>query len=142
MKHVGWHDESENATGILGSVLATDVQTLNGVSTEVLSVMMEAMASIFGGIVISFIFTWKVALVSLACSPFLVIGGVIGAMFDKDNAGGSDSNKEMVKNTDKNEKKSSVQSPELLANDAINNYRTIAGFSLQKGIVDEYCELL
>lgn len=35
-KHIGWHDNSENATGILSGILAQDVQLLNGVSTEVM----------------------------------------------------------------------------------------------------------
>jgi len=58
IKHIGWHDNPENATGVLSSMLAQDVQTLNGVSTEALAVGCEAMSSMLGGIVIAFVFSW------------------------------------------------------------------------------------
>lgn len=83
LKHVGWHDNQDNAAGILSATLASDVQQLNGVSTEGLAVMAEAMFSLLGGIVLSFIFSWKVALVSLAIVPFMIIGSAINAKFTK-----------------------------------------------------------
>lgn len=55
-KHVGWHDDQENAAGILSSTLASDVQQLNGVSTEGLAVAAEAASSLIGGITLAFIF--------------------------------------------------------------------------------------
>lgn len=58
IKEIGWHDRNENASGILSAMLAQDVQTLNGVSTEALAVAAESMASMLGGIVIAFVFTW------------------------------------------------------------------------------------
>merc|ERR1712127_771753 len=78
----------------------------------------------------------------MAISPFMVIGGVIGAKIDAGNAG-SDNDSDVIIKEKKDEKKDeNVLSPELLANDAINNYRTVAGFSLQRGIVEHYCDLL
>lgn len=87
---MGWHDKSENATGILSTTLAEDVQTLNGVSTEALGVMCEACFAMLAGIIVAFIFAWKVAFVALAVSPFMIIGGVIGAKMDKQTAGNDD----------------------------------------------------
>jgi len=98
-KNVSWHDRSENAAGILSSVLAQDVQTLNGVSTEVLSVYMEALFAMIGGIVLSCIFSWKVALVGLAISPLMIIGGAISAKIDAANAG-SDNDSNQIGKTD------------------------------------------
>lgn len=40
-KHIGWHDESSNAAGILSSILALEVQLLNGASTEAVAVISE-----------------------------------------------------------------------------------------------------
>lgn len=138
-----WHDRSENSSGILSSTLAQDVQTLNGVSTEVLSVYMESSFAMFGGIIIALIFSWKVALVAIAVSPLMIIGGVIGAKIDAGNAGSDNDSNQIIKNDETQKSKDkTVLSPELLANDAINNYRTVAGFSLQRGIVDQYCQLL
>lgn len=81
-KHQGWHDSSENATGVLSDVLAKDVQTLNGVSTEGGAAMAEAAFAMLGGVVIAFIFSWKVALVALAVTPFMIFGAVISAKVD------------------------------------------------------------
>ena len=33
-KDIGWHDHRENASGIMTGTLASDVQLLNGVSSE------------------------------------------------------------------------------------------------------------
>lgn len=81
-KHVGWHDDQENASGVLSSILASDVQTLNGVSTEALSVMAESTFAMLGGVILAFIFSWKVALVALAITPFMIIGSVIATKVD------------------------------------------------------------
>jgi ABC-type multidrug transport system fused ATPase/permease subunit len=94
-KHVGWHDEPDNATGILSAVLAKDVQSLNGVSTEVLSTYAEAAASMLGGIIVAFCFTWQIALMAVAVSPLSVIGAVISSKMDKANAGSEDQDDEL-----------------------------------------------
>jgi ABC-type multidrug transport system fused ATPase/permease subunit len=41
------------------------------------------MFSLLGGIVLAFIFSWKVALVALAIVPFMVIGSAISAKVNK-----------------------------------------------------------
>jgi ATP-binding cassette, subfamily B (MDR/TAP), member 1 len=82
VKHIGWHDDQQNAAGILSSILAQEVQLLNGVSTEAFAVMAEALCAITMGLAIAFVFSWQVALVSLAMTPAMVIGGVIGAKLD------------------------------------------------------------
>lgn len=82
-KHMGWHDNAENATGVLTGVLAQDVMLLNGVSTEVMVAQIEATSSMVGGIVIAFIFTWKVALVACGVAPFMMIGAVIGSNLEQ-----------------------------------------------------------
>jgi len=152
VKNIGWHDSAENATGILSSTLATDVQTLNGASTEALSAYAEAFSSMIGGIIIAFIFSWKVALVAIGVAPFMIIGGVIGAKIDAQNAGNDDKDKELFKKDDKKvsskdkenaEKAKKISSnPDLLANDAICNYRTVHGFVLDQSIADSYNKML
>jgi len=41
-KHVGWFDSPENTTGQLTNILSTEVNQLNGASTESISVMFQA----------------------------------------------------------------------------------------------------
>jgi len=41
-KHVGWFDMQENTTGQLTSILSTEINTLNGASTESIGIMFQA----------------------------------------------------------------------------------------------------
>lgn len=80
-KNIGWFDDRDNAPGILNSVLAKDVQSLNGASTEVSAAIMECSFAMIVGLVLGFIFHWKISLVGLGCVPFMVIGAIINAKF-------------------------------------------------------------
>lgn len=143
IKHIGWHDNPENATGILSTMLAQDVQTLNGVSTEALGVMAEAMSAMLGGLIIAFIFAWQVALVALAVVPFMVIGGIISAKMDAQNAGNDEEGTEFGSQKKKEmDIKKQAMNPDLLANDSIQNFRTVMGFGLNEGIKNQYTKLL
>ena len=57
-KHIGWYDSRENSPGDLTNILASDVQILNGISTEGLAVIIEANSSIITGLIIGFYFCW------------------------------------------------------------------------------------
>jgi len=92
--------------------------------------MAESFCSLIGGIVFAFIFSWKVALVSLAITPFMIIGSAIGSKVDKSNI-----------TDDKNGHVKVGNNGDLLANDAIQNYRTVAGFGLTSVIIKEYIEM-
>ncbi len=64
-----------------------------------------------GGIVISLIFSWKVALVALAFVPFSLIGAAINAKVEwKENENSQDQSEGKAKN---------FKSADLLATDAI-----------------------
>jgi ABC-type multidrug transport system fused ATPase/permease subunit len=56
---------------------------LNGASTEAFGVIAEAMSSMIGGIILAFIFSWKVALVAIAMTPFMIVGAIIGSKIDQ-----------------------------------------------------------
>jgi len=57
-KHIGWFDHRENSPGDLTNILASDVQILNGISSEGLAVIIEANSSIITGLIIGFYFCW------------------------------------------------------------------------------------
>jgi ATP-binding cassette subfamily B (MDR/TAP) protein 1 len=78
-KNIGWFDLRENSAGVLTSVLASEAQVLNGASTEGLAVICETSFALLSGIIMGFVFSWKISLVALACVPFMVIGGAINA---------------------------------------------------------------
>ena len=57
-KHIGWHDDRSHASGMMTSVLASDVQALNGVSTESFAVILEALFAVMFGIALAYYFCW------------------------------------------------------------------------------------
>jgi ATP-binding cassette subfamily B (MDR/TAP) protein 1 len=73
-KHMGWHDDKLNSAGSLTSVLASEVNTLNGVSTASVSVMLEACFAMLWGISLAFYFCWQEATVALCMVPIMVFG--------------------------------------------------------------------
>lgn len=75
-KQVQWFDREDRASGILTSVLSEDVCALNGMTTEVISTLMEAALGIFLGLLVSMFFAWRMALLTVACSPVMLVGVV------------------------------------------------------------------
>jgi ABC-type multidrug transport system fused ATPase/permease subunit len=122
-KDIGWFDDRDNAPGILNSVLAKDVQSLNGASMEVSAVILESNFAMIVALAIGFIFHWKISLVTLGCVPFLIIGGIISAKLQSGFTG-----------IDEN----SCKKANLLAGDTILNYRTVASFGHDHLIIKEY----
>jgi len=112
---------------VLTSVLGSEAQLINGASTEAAGVITESTFAMLSGITIAFFYSWRVALVALACSPFMMAGGALEA---KSYTGNDKRNEEVFKNAN------------LLAGDAIINYRTVASFAHDERIVQRYNEYL
>jgi ATP-binding cassette subfamily B (MDR/TAP) protein 1 len=75
-KQVSWFDNKERAPGVLTNILAEDITEINGLTTETLSVYLEAIAGILIGFIISVCYDWKIALCSIAASPFVIFGAM------------------------------------------------------------------
>ena len=76
-KQTQWFDSKERAPGILSSVLSADVSKLNGLSTETIAVLSEAIATFAIGVIMSLIFSWRIGLVCIAASPFVFVGAAL-----------------------------------------------------------------
>jgi len=50
---------------------------LNGASSEAIAAMIESLFGLIWGVIIGFIFSWRVALVALALTPLMTIGGTV-----------------------------------------------------------------
>lgn len=122
-KDIGWFDNRENAPGVLTNVLASEVQKLNGASSEGVAVMVESTFSLLVGLVLGFIFTWRLSLVALACVPFMMFGGAMNSKLQKGLAEFDED---------------SFKEAQLLASDAIINFRTIGSLNADKQIVSTY----
>jgi ATP-binding cassette subfamily B (MDR/TAP) protein 1 len=113
-KHLGWFDERENAPGVITTTLSSDAQVINGVSTEGLASIIDAIFAVLVGIVIGFFFSWRMALIAIVCVPFMAIAGYMGAVFQKGLSVESEHSHKFAN---------------ILAGDAIMNYRTVASFA-------------
>jgi len=76
-KPVSWFDRKDKAPGILSMILSEDVKHLNGLTTEIIGSVLEALLTLGIGLVFSSIFQWKMTIVCLLMTPFSVLGGVI-----------------------------------------------------------------
>lgn len=103
------------------SLLASEAQLVSGASTEGLSLIVESTTGLVTGIVLAFIFSWKEALIALASSPFIMLGGIINSKISTGMTKGDE-----IAYKDSN----------LLAGDAISNYRTVAGLNADLAIVE------
>ena len=119
-KQLAWFDNKDRAPGILSNVLSEDITSLNGMTTEHLSVLLEAFLGLIIGIIIALGFTWQMGLVTLAMVPFVGLGGVLSSRLAWKVKPGAVSADKMANDPYK-------QSNALLS-DIIMNYRTVIGF--------------
>lgn len=101
-------------------MLSEDIGALNGLTSEHLAVIIEAFLGLIIGMIISFIYSWKLGLVTLAMVPFVQVGGVLMSKLAwKSNPG---------KNTEVKTQDDPYQKSNALLSDIIMNYRTVIGF--------------
>lgn len=75
-QEIGWFDEPKNSTGALTTRLATDASSVQGATGSRLGVQLQTIGGIGIGIVLAFIYGWKLTLVVLAFVPFLIFAGI------------------------------------------------------------------
>jgi ATP-binding cassette, subfamily B (MDR/TAP), member 1 len=126
-KHVGWFDLPENTTGQLTNVLSTDVNTLNGASTESIGIMFQAMIGLITGITLALIYEWRICLVALAIAPIMMISAAINS---KVKAGS-------LVNIDKSGAKTYS-----MVSDSIINYATVASFANEATLIEKFKQSL
>ena len=76
-KSIQWFDNKDRAPGILGNVLSEDITSLNGMTTEHIGVLIEATLGLIFGIIISMFYSWKMALITLAMTPLILVSGYL-----------------------------------------------------------------
>jgi ATP-binding cassette subfamily B (MDR/TAP) protein 1 len=73
---VGWFDSEENSADILNTRLANDATFVRAAFSNCLSLFVQDSAAIVVAFVIGVVLQWRVALIALACVPFLVISAI------------------------------------------------------------------
>lgn len=127
-KHVGWFDSEDKAPGILTNILTEDISQVNGLTTEVLGIILEAALGLTVSSLICAIFSWQLAIIVTLLSPLMILGGLGMASLQLNQAAVSNS----------------YMQANALLSDIIMNYRTVISFG-QKNvdfILERYGELL
>jgi ATP-binding cassette subfamily B (MDR/TAP) protein 1 len=75
-KNIGWFDNKSRAPGILTNIITEDISSVNGLTTESMSIAVEAGLGLFFSCFICFIFSWQLGFVVMFTSPFMVLGGL------------------------------------------------------------------
>ena len=73
----GWFDLPRNNAGTLSARLSTDCKNINGVASSYMGVIIQNISCLVSGLVIAFIYEWRITLVSLGLLPFMMAAGVI-----------------------------------------------------------------
>ncbi|GJJ15592.1 hypothetical protein Clacol_009870 [Clathrus columnatus] len=74
---IQFFDEEKNSTGALTSNLSENPEKVNGLAGVTLGVIVQSTACLIGGAIIGLIYSWRVALVGIACIPLVISTGYI-----------------------------------------------------------------
>jgi len=136
-KQLCWFDTEKRAPGVLTNIISEDVTQLNGMTTETIATLLEAVGSILLGFVITIFLSWRTAVAILLFSPILVVGIIAQARLEWGNKGGGKGKYQSAK-IDPYEKATALLS------DVIQNYKTVIGFGDKNSsqIIDKFEGLL
>ena len=70
--HVGWHDDPDHNPGVLTAKLSTDVLLVNKLISDLFMILADTFTSLFLGILISMIVSWRVGIPLLLTAPVMV----------------------------------------------------------------------
>ena len=120
---IAWFDLPENSPGALGSKLAKDASLINSLTSSVIGLNIQAVSSFIAGMIIAFIASWQLTLISLAVSPLMVIAGMMQAKFSQGfSASTDDAYKESA----------------TFVSEAVCNMRTVASFGKEDQVLGNY----
>jgi ATP-binding cassette, subfamily B (MDR/TAP), member 1 len=74
---VYWFDFPKNNAGSLNARLSNGCHLVNGLTTTFVTVIFQNISSLISGMIIAFIFEWKIALIATGMIPFIIIAGII-----------------------------------------------------------------
>lgn len=78
---VYWFDKTDNNCGVLSKRLGTDCQTINGMATTYVYIMVQSLTTFAAGLIIALIYEWRTALVAIAFMPLVMLAGAIRSAF-------------------------------------------------------------
>jgi ATP-binding cassette, subfamily B (MDR/TAP), member 1 len=124
---IGFFDEKQHSTGAMTAFLSTSTTHLNSLSGAIFGSILSFSSTLAGGIILSLVVGWKLALVCSATIPLVAGCGWVRlkmlAVFD-----------DKIRKT--NEESATY------ASEAVSAIRTVASLSLEERILDHYSNIL
>lgn len=117
------------------ATLSSDVQLLNGVSSDGLGVTVESIVALLFATVFAFVVSWPMALCSLGVAPIIIICGAIVSKADMEN------NVAMEETKTEDDKSEDAKEIQILATDTISNYKTVASFGNDQILIDQFAAI-
>ncbi|GLJ08654.1 hypothetical protein SUGI_0093070 [Cryptomeria japonica] len=124
-QEIGWFDDNKNSSGAISARLSTDAANVRSLVGDALSLVIQNLATITAGIVISFTANWQLALLLLAIVPLLGFQGYMQIKFMK----GFTADAKVV-----------YEEASQVANDAVGSIRTVASFCAEDKVINLYNE--
>jgi ABC-type multidrug transport system fused ATPase/permease subunit len=125
--HIGFFDEDENAPGALLTRLSIDTTQLNSLVLSVVGDFVGTLGTAIVGLILSFIFSWRLTLISICFLPFIIYAQVI---VNKTRRGGRD-----------DDKKIDIEAGSILS-ECVTNTKTIYSFNFQEPAIKMYLDIL
>lgn len=120
---INWFDKPKNSSGSLSARLAADTQTVNGLTTTYIAILIQNIANLVSGIIIAFIFEWRTSLVALGLIPFMILSGAIQMAFTTGFSAKTDS---------------AYKDSSNLITESMINIRTVTSFGYEDMINNKY----
>ncbi|XP_062500482.1 ATP-dependent translocase ABCB1-like [Corticium candelabrum] len=126
-QEMGWFDDPRHSTGALTSNLAADASLVQGAAGIQIGMNVDMSTNLTAGLIVAFVFGWKLAFVILGCMPVITVAGMV-----------------MLKVFTGSEKRGREHSEELgkIATEATDNIRTVASLTREMTFYESYCQYL
>jgi ATP-binding cassette subfamily B (MDR/TAP) protein 1 len=124
---MAYFDEDSNNTGALTTRLSTEASAVQGATGARLGTAFQSLASLGTGIIIGFVYSYKLTFLILAFMPFIVISGYLQMKV----MGGGFSG----------EGQEALEAAGKVSTEAISNIRTVASLCREPTFIDQYEEL-
>ncbi|XP_023768908.1 ABC transporter B family member 13 [Lactuca sativa] len=120
---IGWFDFDENSTGSLLSKLAADATLVRSALADRLSTIVQNIALTLTAFVISFILSWRIALVVISTFPLLIAASLTEQLFLKGFGG---------------DYTTAYSRATSVAREAMTNIRTVAAFGAEDRVSTQF----
>jgi ATP-binding cassette subfamily B (MDR/TAP) protein 1 len=122
-----WFDLSWNTPGQITSKLSSDPSAVNGLISTLLSLSLTSVSSLIIGIIVAFLSSWQVSLVTFFLSPFVLVASYFFQEF-------------VMGFSSKNDVHYKASSGFLT--DMVTNIRTVTALNQQHYVIDKYQSML